>query len=552
VNESIHSASDLAVLDRQFVSLRRELAQKGLSLSLWGPAGRISDEQDATPGPCQLLGGPDGPCRQTAKQTAMRVFCERSPVKTVADDGPVVLGVPVYERRKLVAAAVVCYWPHEALGEEALHRLCDHRGLDYQAVTRLIDNTGLHSIDHADDLLWMLEQLVRTTLALHVATDDLDEMSGNLATTYEELSLVYRISGTMKLTEKPSRFLQHEMCQGLLDVLGVASIVAVVYGRSPGEEQEELTIAGELPLERSALEQLAKRAATQLNGQHLGLVENQIVSLPPHERGRLERFVAVPMPGDERPSGLLLALNKADGEFDSVDVKLMRAVANQAAVFLTNHRLYADLKALVIGVLDALTASIDAKDPYTCGHSRRVAIISRRLAEECGLSSYHAERVYLAGLLHDIGKIGVPESILGKPGRLSDEEFEVMRQHPGTSAKILNGIRQLDDVVPGVLTHHERMDGRGYPQGLQGEEIPLEGRIIGLADCFDALTSDRVYRKAPLLDYAIREIRKSAGSQLDPMLVDRLLSLDLVAFLIELREATADYQAVDSQEQGVT
>ena len=551
MSESIHSTSDLAILDRQFVSLRRELAHKGLSLSLWGPAGRISNEQDATPGLCQLLGGPDGPWRQTAKQTAMRVFCERSPVKMVADDGPVVLGVPVYERRKLVAAAVMWHWPHEALGEEALHRLCDHRGLDYQAVTRLIDNTGLHSVDHADDLLWMLEQLVRTTLALHVATDDLDEMSGNLATTYEELSLVYRISGTMKLTEKPSRFLQQEMCQGLLDVLDVTSIVAVVYGRSPGE-QEELTIAGELPLERSALEHLAKEAATKLSGDHLGLVENQIISLPPDECGRLERFVAVPMPGDERPVGLLLALNKTDGEFDSVDVKLMRAVANQAAVFLTNHRLYADLQALVIGVLDALTASIDAKDAYTCGHSRRVAIISRRLAEECGLSPYRAERVYLAGLLHDIGKIGVPESILSKPGRLTDGEFEVMRQHPSTSAKILNGIRQMDDIVPGVLSHHERMDGRGYPQGLGGEEIPLEGRIIGLADCFDALTSDRVYRKAPPLDYVIQEIRKSAGSQLDPMLVDKLLSLDLVAFLIELRRPTADYQAIDSQEQGVT
>ena len=552
MSESIHSASDLAALDKQFVSLRCELAQKGLALSLWGPAGCISDEQDAAPGLCQLLCGPDGPCRQMAKQTAMRVFCERSPVKTVTDHGPVVLAVPVHERRKLLAAAVACYWPQEALGEEALHRLCDHRGLDYQAVTRLIDDTGLHSVDHADDLLWMLEQLVRTTLALHVATDDLDELSGNLATTYEELSLVYRISGTMKLTEKPSRFLQQEMCQGLLDVLDVTSIVAVVYGRSPGEEQEELTIAGELPLQRSALEHLAKEAATKLNGQHLGLVENEIVSLPSDERGRLERFVAVPMPGDERPVGLLLALNKTDGEFDSVDVKLMRAVANQAAVFLTNHRLYADLQALVIGVLDALTASIDAKDPYTCGHSRRVAIISQRLAEECGLSPYRAERVYLAGLLHDIGKIGVPESILSKPGRLTDDEFEVIRQHPGTSAKILNGIRQLDDVVPGVLTHHERMDGRGYPQGLGGEEIPLEGRIIGLADCFDALTSDRVYRKAPPLDYVIQEIRKSAGSQLDPMLVDKLLSLDLVAFLIELREATTDYQAVDSQEQGVT
>jgi putative two-component system response regulator len=155
----------------------------------------------------------------------------------------------------------------------------------------------------------------------------------------------------------------------------------------------------------------------------------------------------------------------------------------------------------------------------------------------CGFDREQVENIYLAGLLHDIGKIGVPEAVLCKPGKLSTDEFTTMKRHPVIGANILSNIRQIQSVIPGVLYHHERIDGRGYPEGLAGDDLPLEGRIVGLADSFDAMTSSRTYRQAMPLEYVVAEVMRCSGTQFDPILVDHLLSLDLVAFLAELREA---------------
>jgi putative nucleotidyltransferase with HDIG domain len=230
-----------------------------------------------------------------------------------------------------------------------------------------------------------------------------------------------------------------------------------------------------------------------------------------------------------------MGLNKRTGDFDSVDLKLLAAISNQAAVFLDNHYLFEDLQDLLMGMLYALTASIDAKDPYTCGHSRRVAMISRKLAELHGLSRERVERVYLGGLLHDLGKIGIPEAVLRKPGRLTEDEFALIRRHPQIGANILGGLKQMQDVLPMVLHHHERMDGRGYPARLAGSAVPVEARIVGLADAFDAMTSCRTYRSAMPLPAVLAEIRRVAGTQLDGRCVELLLSLDLEALLAEMK-----------------
>ena len=131
----------------------------------------------------------------------------------------------------------------------------------------------------------------------------------------------------------------------------------------------------------------------------------------------------------------------------------------------------------------------------------------------------------MAGLLHDVGKIGVPEAVLQKAGKLSDEEFGQIKKHPEIGARILRDIKQVEDIIPGVLHHHERYDGRGYPAGLAGENIPLFGRIICLADCFDAMTSSRTYRKALPLEVALSEIRNNAGTQFDPVLTEHFLRI---------------------------
>jgi len=142
----------------------------------------------------------------------------------------------------------------------------------------------------------------------------------------------------------------------------------------------------------------------------------------------------------------------------------------------------------------------------------------------------------MAGLLHDVGKIGVPESVLQKTGRLTPEEFDQMKKHPQIGARILQDIKQIADIIPGVLSHHERYDGKGYPFGLAGENIPHMGRIICLADCFDAMTSNRTYRKALPLEVALTEIRRCAGTQFDPALTEAFLRIPLDEFRSLIRD----------------
>jgi HD-GYP domain-containing protein (c-di-GMP phosphodiesterase class II) len=218
--------------------------------------------------------------------------------------------------------------------------------------------------------------------------------------------------------------------------------------------------------------------------------------------------------------GLMVAINRIDKpDFDSTDAKLFNSVASGCAVFVENGRLFKDLKELFIGSLKALTSSIDAKDQYTRGHSERVALLSRwiadKLAEKEPLSEEQIHKIYLAGLLHDIGKMGISELVLRKKGKLTEEEFSQIRAHPAVGANILSGIKQMKDIVPGILCHHERVDGKGYPAGLTGEQIPLIGKIVGLADSFDAMTSKRTYRCAMSVEQALAEIKKGLGTQFD-------------------------------------
>src|SRR5205814_9436245 len=160
------------------------------------------------------------------------------------------------------------------------------------------------------------------------------------------------------------------------------------------------------------------------------------------------------------------------------------------------------------------------------------------LAKEIGLPDNQVERIYMAGLLHDVGKIGVPEAVLQKTGRLTNEEFDQMKKHPGIGARILSDIKQVEDIIPGVLHHHERYDGKGYPARLAGQSIPRMGRIICLADCFDAMTSNRTYRKALPLEVALTEIRRCSGTQFDPTLTDAFLRTSCEEF----RELLKDHQ----------
>ena len=179
---------------------------------------------------------------------------------------------------------------------------------------------------------------------------------------------------------------------------------------------------------------------------------------------------------------------------------------------------------LFLETIRTLAAAIDAKDPYTRGHSERVSSFSMAISRHLGLNQEEVFRVHIAAILHDVGKLGIRESILNKPGGLSDDEFEIMRQHPSIGAQIMSPIRMLKDIIPGIRNHHETWDGTGYPDNLEGEQIPMVARIIGVADTFDAMTTTRPYQQAMTLDYVLAKMRSMSGSRFDPLFVDAFMA----------------------------
>ena len=175
--------------------------------------------------------------------------------------------------------------------------------------------------------------------------------------------------------------------------------------------------------------------------------------------------------------------------------------------------------------IETFTGFIDAKDPYTNGHSKRVAKYTKRIAEEMGYEGEELDRIYYIALLHDCGKIGVPDQILGKPGKLTEEEFETIKSHTTQGGEILKSFKSLDRVGEGALYHHERYDGKGYPEGRAGEDIPLIARMICVADSFDAMNSNRVYRNRLTKETIVSELEKNKGLQFDPVIAEIMLRL---------------------------
>jgi HD-GYP domain-containing protein (c-di-GMP phosphodiesterase class II) len=236
---------------------------------------------------------------------------------------------------------------------------------------------------------------------------------------------------------------------------------------------------------------------------------------------RTKNMVTVPVKSKGKIIGVLQAINKKQGKvFDQDDLRLMQSLADQVAIALENAFLYQAQRQTFFQTAEALALAIEKRDIYTGGHTRRVRDFSVAIGEELGLDAEAMENLELSAILHDIGKIGIEDRILRKPGKLDDDEFAQMRSHPELGFEILSHIKSLEKVNPGTRYHHERPDGKGYPLKLTGEQIPQIARIIAVADTWDAMTSDRPYRKALDEAKALRELFENRGNQFAPEVVE--------------------------------
>ena len=298
---------------------------------------------------------------------------------------------------------------------------------------------------------------------------------------------------------------------------------------------------------------------TDVNHPTKSILTSDLVQIE-HRMEDLDAAVCVPSFYRDELLGILVLGDKKSGDFFSQDdLNLFSALADESAVALKNSQLYfeIDRKAneledlykrehrLFMHASVAFAAAIDARDPYTHGHSARVTNFSLAILDclgavvEVDKNPLFRQRLQIAAVLHDIGKIGVPDYILHKPSKLTEKEWEAMRKHPVTGAEIVTHIKGLRDLIGGIKHHHERYDGKGYPDGLKSDEIPFMARIIAVADTFDAMTSDRPYRKGLPVEVAREEIQRNAAAQFDPYMV--------AAFLKAYEQGTIKQSGVDKK-----
>ncbi|MFO0973514.1 MAG: HD domain-containing protein [Phycisphaerae bacterium] len=506
---------------------------------------------------CDRAGAGFGARASATLRAALQEFADQPALRQRAAQpaelpGGVLIAAPIRRRDRLLGVCAVVLGAPGEPADEDWRRFCDQCGVDAQAAAQQRSRAARFDAASQAGLAALLAQNVDAAVSAGEAQREITGLTRNLESTYEELSLVYRVNGEITSAHEPADVLKRVASETVAS--SRAAAIAFVLPRrfapeslSTGGGTDSDGVESDVCVARVGAadvsdEDIARLALTLMaddRGDRDVRVFNNVGSDNRFAFARpwLRHALVLPMRHRQRRLGMLLAINCRDaGDFSSVDAQLLRAVADRVQSFLERQRLYDDLARLLMGLMHSLVKAIDAKDPYTCGHSERVAFLSRRLAETIGMDPHEAQRVYLAGLLHDVGKIGVPDAILLKPGKLTAEEFAALKLHPEMGAKILAGVPHIDDLIPGVMSHHERYDGRGYPQGLSGAHIPWLGRVVCLADCLDAMTTTRTYRSYLPVGSAMAEIRRCAGTQFDPRMAAALLDLDVGRLLHDAHE----------------
>ena len=377
-------------------------------------------------------------------------------------------------------------------------------------VQRAVDPTKLEFLTHVDQ---------------RHAPDVLQSAQKYLATLHTVSEILSRASGVESLFDA--------IVQAILEVCGgdrAAILMRPAHGSGDGihlvaVRTREGTGPGAVTLSRTVIDDVFEKGISVFTND--ALADERYAEGESILREGIRSVMCAPMRTSDAILGVLYVDSQLAREFNEAELELLAAVGNQAGIALHRARLMEEVERLFFDVMKAIASLIDAKDGYTHKHSERVAAFGVRLARHLGFDADTRAVVELSGLLHDVGKIGVPDAILNKPGKLTDDEFKEMRRHPMHGAAILSNIQsqKVLNLLPGVKYHHERWDGKGYPEGLKGDAIPLLGRILAVADFLDALSSDRAYRKGQPIAEVVDMVKQQAGEAFDPAIVEALVTL---------------------------
>lgn len=307
-------------------------------------------------------------------------------------------------------------------------------------------------------------------------------------------------------------------------------LIGCVYDSDTEDDVEEI-------LNRAHLEECIKSNSNQ----------PIIYKIPIEREGNnfIKTLILQPIRTRKKLYGLInILIYNRFGEITPGQLNVINLLGNSAANTIANHYLYHNLQDSYIQAITGLANAIEARDAYTAGHTERVSLLAEYTAKQMGWDNKKILDLRMGCSLHDIGKIGVPDSILNKPGILSTEEKDLMGAHPQVGLKIIENIELFKPAIPYIIAHHERYDGTGYPNGLKGEEIPIEGRLLSVCDTFDAILSNRPYRQGKSLQFAIDELLKNSGKQFDPKIVQYFITM--------LQSGQVDFMKLYGKNEDVT
>lgn len=352
---------------------------------------------------------------------------------------------------------------------------------------------------------------------------NLEVINEGLRTSFEELTTLYRLVDIITESKTLERVL-NSLMDMVTEIISCEGAMLFLIDEKTGEP--------DVALKRNISRKNEAKINLQMKQKVIDwtLKKGKTIAMPDIDEDAADAdkasFVLVPLIAHDKPIGLIdIISDTPEGDITTKDLSLLTILAKQAALAIENVKLYESMKKDKINIIRALSSTVDAKDHHTSGHSQKVSEYSLKIAEAMGMPERDLENIKYAALLHDIGKIGIPDEIIKKPTRLTPEEFEIVKKHPVIGARIIKEIESLSPMVPIIMHHHERFDGKGYPDGLKGEAIPVGARIVHVTDAYDTMVSARSYRDMLPSELAVSELRKNAGTQFDPKIVEIFITI---------------------------